>query len=119
MDLTGLPPGASMTPSIGPESAVASMFRYRPESRALLIAQGDRHEAFDWHCVDDAGPVGDAGDVVRYPLPNGSKFPIASAVGVPRARRLIFQSGALGSPKDPSAPAGSAAYSGVTPRPRR
>jgi len=27
-----------------------------------------------------------AGDVVRYPLPNGSKFPIASAVEVPAGR---------------------------------
>jgi enamine deaminase RidA (YjgF/YER057c/UK114 family) len=55
-----------------------------------------------------------AGDVVRYPLPNGSKFPIASAVEVPAGTTLIFQSGALGSPKDPTAPAGSAAYWGDT-----
>ena len=55
-----------------------------------------------------------AGDVVRYPLPGGSKFPIASAVEVPAGTTLIFQSGALASPKDPSAPAGTAAYWGDT-----
>jgi enamine deaminase RidA (YjgF/YER057c/UK114 family) len=55
-----------------------------------------------------------AADVVRYPLPNGSKFPIASAVEVPAGTSLIFQSGALASPKDPTAPAGTAAYWGDT-----
>ncbi|HXR18428.1 MAG TPA: RidA family protein [Steroidobacteraceae bacterium] len=55
-----------------------------------------------------------AADVVRYPLPAGSKFPIASAVEVPAGTTLIFQSGALASPKDPSAQPGSAAYWGDT-----
>ena len=55
-----------------------------------------------------------AADVVRYPLPEGNKFPIASAVEVPAGMTLVFQSGALASPKDPSAPAGTAAYWGDT-----
>jgi enamine deaminase RidA (YjgF/YER057c/UK114 family) len=55
-----------------------------------------------------------AADVVRYPLPNGSKFPIANAVEVPAGRTLIFQSGTTATPKDPTAPEGSAAYWGDT-----
>jgi enamine deaminase RidA (YjgF/YER057c/UK114 family) len=55
-----------------------------------------------------------AADVVRYPLPEGSKFPIASAVEVPAGTTLIFQSGTTPSPKDPSAQAGTAAYWGDT-----
>jgi len=55
-----------------------------------------------------------AADVVRYPLPGGSKFPIANAVEVPAGTTLIFQSGTTASPKDPTAPEGSAAYWGDT-----
>jgi enamine deaminase RidA (YjgF/YER057c/UK114 family) len=55
-----------------------------------------------------------AADVMRYPLPDGNKFPIASAVEVPAGITLIFQSGALASPKDPSAAPGTAAYWGDT-----
>jgi enamine deaminase RidA (YjgF/YER057c/UK114 family) len=55
-----------------------------------------------------------AGDVVRYPLPDGSKFPIAQAVEVPAGTTLVFQSGALGSPKDTTAPAGTPEYWGNT-----
>jgi len=55
-----------------------------------------------------------AADVVRYPLPEGNKFPIASAVEVPAGTALIFQSGTTPSPKDPSAQAGTAAYWGDT-----
>jgi len=55
-----------------------------------------------------------AADVKRYPLPDGNKFPIASAVEVPAGTTLIFQSGALASPKDPSAQPGTAAYWGDT-----
>lgn len=55
-----------------------------------------------------------AGDVVRYPLPDGNKFPIAQAVEVPAGTTLVFQSGALGSPKDPGAAPGTAAYWGNT-----
>jgi enamine deaminase RidA (YjgF/YER057c/UK114 family) len=53
-------------------------------------------------------------EIVRYPLPNGSKFPIANAVTVPAGTTLIFQSGTTASPKDPTAPEGSAAYWGDT-----
>lgn len=55
-----------------------------------------------------------AADVVRYPLPNGNKFPIANAVEVPAGTTLIFQSGTTATPKDPTAPEGSAAYWGDT-----
>lgn len=55
-----------------------------------------------------------AGGVVRYPLPEGNKFPIANAVEVPAGTTLIFQSGMLASPADPKAPQGSAEYWGDT-----
>ena len=55
-----------------------------------------------------------ADDVTRYPLPDGNKFPIAQAVEVPAGTTLVFQSGSLGSPKDPSAAPGTAAYWGDT-----
>jgi len=55
-----------------------------------------------------------AADIVRYPLPDGNKFPIANAVEVPAGTTLVFQSGATASPKDPSAAPGSAAYWGDT-----
>lgn len=55
-----------------------------------------------------------AADVMRYPLPDGNKFPIASAVEVPAGTTLIFQSGTTPSAKDPSAQAGTAAYWGDT-----
>ena len=55
-----------------------------------------------------------AADVVRYPLPGGSKFPIARAVEVPSGMTIIFHSGTTPAPKDPKAPMGSAAYWGDT-----
>ena len=55
-----------------------------------------------------------AGDVVRYPLPDVNKFPISSAVEVPAGTVLVFQSGATASPKDPSATPGTAEYWGDT-----
>jgi hypothetical protein len=58
--------------------------------------------------------VARAEDVVRYSLLNGSKFPIARAVEVPANTTLVFHSGMTPSPKDPAAPAGSAAYWGDT-----
>jgi len=61
-----------------------------------------------------AALTANAADVVRYPLPNGSKFPIANAVEVPAGTTLIFQSGTTASPKDPTAPEGSVAYWGDT-----
>jgi enamine deaminase RidA (YjgF/YER057c/UK114 family) len=96
-----------MTPSIAPESAVASPAGHtslKETDMKLSIGIASTLLALSAH----------AGDLVRYPLPNGSKFPIASAVEVPAGTTLIFQSGALGSPKDPTAPAGTAAYWGDT-----
>ncbi len=61
-----------------------------------------------------AAVAAQAADVVRYPLPNGNKFPIANAVEVPAGTTLIFQSGTTATPKDPTAPEGSAAYWGDT-----
>lgn len=55
-----------------------------------------------------------AAGITRYPLPEGSKFPIASAVEVPAGTTLVFQSGTTPSPKDPGAAQGSAAYWGDT-----
>jgi enamine deaminase RidA (YjgF/YER057c/UK114 family) len=55
-----------------------------------------------------------AEDVVRYPLPNGNKFPIARAVEVPAGTTLIFHSGMTPSPKDPNAPKGTPEYWGDT-----
>ena len=61
-----------------------------------------------------AGSSARAVDVVRYPLPNGSKFPIARAVEVPAGTTLVFHSGTVPSPKDPAAAAGTPAYWGDT-----
>jgi hypothetical protein len=40
-----------------------------------------------------------AGEVKRYPLPDGNKFPISLAVEVPAGTTLIFESGLTPSPK--------------------
>ena len=65
-----------------------------------------------------AGSLAAAGasssEVVRYPLLNGNKFPIARAVEVPAGTTLVFHSGTTPSPKDPAAPAGTPAYWGDT-----
>jgi enamine deaminase RidA (YjgF/YER057c/UK114 family) len=53
-------------------------------------------------------------DVVRYPLLNGNKFPIARAVEVSAGSTLVFHSGTTPTPKDANAPAGSPAYWGDT-----
>ncbi|HTV50853.1 MAG TPA: RidA family protein [Steroidobacteraceae bacterium] len=55
-----------------------------------------------------------AGDITRYALPGGSKFPIARAVAVPAGYELIFHSGFTADPADPKAQQGSAAYWGNT-----
>jgi enamine deaminase RidA (YjgF/YER057c/UK114 family) len=55
-----------------------------------------------------------ADGVVRYPLPNGNKFPIARAVEVPAGTTLIFHSGLTPAPKDPKAAQGSPEYWGDT-----
>jgi enamine deaminase RidA (YjgF/YER057c/UK114 family) len=61
-----------------------------------------------------AAAAAQADDVKRYPLPNGSKFPIAQAVEVPAGTSLIFHSGITPSPLDPKAAAGSVEYWGDT-----
>lgn len=53
-------------------------------------------------------------EVIRYPLLNGNKFPIARAVEVPAGTTLVFASGTTPSPKDPAAPNGTPAYWGDT-----
>ena len=55
-----------------------------------------------------------AADVVRYPLPGGSTFPIARAVEVPPGKTIIFHSGTTPAPLDPKAEVGTAAYWGDT-----
>ena len=55
-----------------------------------------------------------AADIVRYPLPNGSTFPISDAVQVPPGTTLIFQSGSGPSPANANAPKDSPAYWGDT-----
>jgi enamine deaminase RidA (YjgF/YER057c/UK114 family) len=55
-----------------------------------------------------------AGEVKRYPLPDGNKFPISLAVEVPAGTTLIFESGLTPSPKDSSAQPGSVEYWGDT-----
>jgi enamine deaminase RidA (YjgF/YER057c/UK114 family) len=55
-----------------------------------------------------------AAEVVRYPLPNNSTFPIARAVEVPAGSTLVFHSGITPAPKDAAAPANSPAYWGDT-----
>jgi hypothetical protein len=54
-----------------------------------------------------------ADDVVRYPLFNGNKFPIARAVEVPAGTTLIFHSGMT--PSAPG-PAGRRRYRGLLGR---
>ena len=58
----------------------------------------------------DAG----ATDIVRYPLPGGSKFPIASAVSVPADYEIVFHSGITADPANPKAQAGTPEYWGNT-----
>lgn len=53
-------------------------------------------------------------EVKRYPLPNNSKFPIASAVEISGDSTLIYSSGAVPSPIDPNASPGSREFWGDT-----
>jgi enamine deaminase RidA (YjgF/YER057c/UK114 family) len=55
-----------------------------------------------------------AANVVRYPLPNGEKFPISLAVAVPAGTTLVYYSGGGPSPHDRSATEGSPQYWGDT-----
>lgn len=54
------------------------------------------------------------GPIVRQPLLNGSKFPIARAVEVPAGYQIIFHSGTTPSPAKADAPAGTPEYWGDT-----
>ena len=55
-----------------------------------------------------------ADEIVRTPLMNGNKFPIARSVTVPAGTTLYFHSGITPSPKDPGATPGTPAYWGDT-----
>ena len=55
-----------------------------------------------------------AAEIVRQPLPDGNKFPIARAVEVPAGFKIIFHSGFTPSPADPKAKEGTTAYWGDT-----
>jgi enamine deaminase RidA (YjgF/YER057c/UK114 family) len=65
-------------------------------------------------CLMLAAMSVNADEVVRYPLLNGNKFPIARAVEVPAGTTLIFHSGMTPTPLDAKAAAGTAAYWGDT-----
>jgi enamine deaminase RidA (YjgF/YER057c/UK114 family) len=52
--------------------------------------------------------------VTRYPLPNGSTFPISEAVEVSAGTGLVFLSGATPTVANPSAGLGNPAYYGDT-----
>jgi enamine deaminase RidA (YjgF/YER057c/UK114 family) len=52
-----------------------------------------------------------AAEIERYPLPGGSKFPIAAAVEVDG---VVFESGKIPSPKNKEAEKNSRAYWGST-----
>ncbi len=53
-------------------------------------------------------------DVIRHPLPNNSKFPIASAVEIPAGNTIVFQSGTIPGPANPDAKRGTPEYFGDT-----
>jgi enamine deaminase RidA (YjgF/YER057c/UK114 family) len=55
-----------------------------------------------------------AADVIRYPLPNNSTFPIASAVEVTAGSDLVFQSGTTPAAANPEAKRGTLEYYGDT-----
>jgi enamine deaminase RidA (YjgF/YER057c/UK114 family) len=55
-----------------------------------------------------------AQDVIRYPLPNGSTFPISAAVEVPAGKTIVYLSGMLPPVADKKAPKDSVAAYGDT-----
>ncbi|MBN1236866.1 MAG: hypothetical protein JXB36_00120, partial [Gammaproteobacteria bacterium] len=64
-------------------------------------------------CADaDEAPAAGAAEaaVVRVPLPDGSTFPIASAVATSAEATLVYHSGIVPVPKDETAPFRSRAY---------
>ncbi len=58
--------------------------------------------------------IGAYAETTRYPLPNNSTFPIAQAVEVTAGTALIYHSGTVPAPADPSAEAGSREFWGDT-----
>ena len=61
-----------------------------------------------------AADAAGAADVIRYPLPGGSTFPIASAVEVPAGKATVYVSGMTPAVADPKAPANTFAAYGDT-----
>jgi len=61
-----------------------------------------------------AAGTASAADVIRYPLPGGSTFPIASAVEVPAGKTTVYLSGMTPSVADPKAPPNTFAAYGDT-----
>ncbi len=55
-----------------------------------------------------------AHDIIRYPLPNNSTFPIAQAVETPPGTTIIYHSGTVPGPTNPEAPRGTREYWGDT-----
>jgi enamine deaminase RidA (YjgF/YER057c/UK114 family) len=55
-----------------------------------------------------------AAEIIRYPLPGGSTFPIALAVEVPADATIIFHSGLTPQPANPDADPQSREYYGDT-----
>ncbi len=55
-----------------------------------------------------------AADIVRTPLPGGSKFPISAAVEVPAGKATVYLSGMVPPVADKDAPAGTIAAYGDT-----
>ncbi len=55
-----------------------------------------------------------AADLIRYPLPNKSTFPIAQAVEVPGDGTVVYMSGVTPAPADPKAAVNTVDYWGNT-----
>jgi enamine deaminase RidA (YjgF/YER057c/UK114 family) len=64
--------------------------------------------------LGSAAGTASAADVIRYPLPGGSTFPIASAVEVPAGKATLYVSGMTPAVADPKAPANTFAAYGDT-----
>ncbi|MEO0422044.1 MAG: Rid family hydrolase [Pseudomonadota bacterium] len=99
--LSSLPPAAQPDPISGQQES-AKMNTPRVRAAAMLAST-----------VLAAAPLA-AQDVTRYPLPNGSTFPIALAVETSPGTTLIHHSGLTPRPVDPDAERFSKAYWGDT-----